>query len=152
MRGNPGRAALGDLGRCDRRPDPSHIGFVLGPRINAGGGVGRADLGARLLATDDPVEAAALAVELDRHNEERRAIEAQVLEAAVAQAEQQGDAAALVVTGEGWHPGVVGIVASRLKDRFHRPVCVVGIERSEEHPSELQYLMRTSYAVSSSKN
>src|SRR3546814_2634694 len=100
----------------------------LVPRINAGCRVGRADRGARLLATDDPVESAALAVELDRHNTERRAIEAQVLEAAVAQAEQQGYAAALVVTGEGWHPGVVGIVASRLKDRFHRPVCVVGIE------------------------
>lgn len=127
-RGNPGLAALGDVARLDRRPDPYHLGFVLGPRINAGGRVGRADLGARLLSTDDPVEAASLAAELDRHNEERRAIEAQVLEAAIAQAELQGDAAALVVTGEGWHPGVVGIVASRLKDRFHRPVCVVGIE------------------------
>src|SRR3546814_13812418 len=91
MRGNPGRAALGDLARLDRRPDPYHLGFVLGPRINAGGRVGRADLGARLLATDDPVEAAALAVELDRHNEERRAIDAQVREAAVAQAEQHAD-------------------------------------------------------------
>lgn len=127
-RGNPGLVALGDVARLDRRPDPYHLGFLLGPRINAGGRVGRADLGARLLSTDDPVEAAALATELDRHNEERRAIEAQVLEAAIAQAELQGDAAALVVTGAGWHPGVVGIVASRLKDRFHRPVCVVGIE------------------------
>lgn len=127
-RGNPGLAALSDVARLDRRPDPYHLGFVLGPRINAGGRVGRADLGARLLSTDDPVEAALLAAELDRYNEERRAIEAQVLEAAIAQAELQGDAAALVVTGEGWHPGVVGIVASRLKDRFHRPVCVVGVE------------------------
>lgn len=127
-RGNPGLAALGDVARLDRRPDPYHLGFVLGPRINAGGRVGRADLGARLLSTDDPVEAASLAAELDRYNEERRAIEAQVLEAALAQAEAQADAAALVVTGEGWHPGVVGIVASRLKDRFNRPACVVGIE------------------------
>jgi len=127
-RGNPGLAALGDVARLDRRPDPYHLGFVLGPRINAGGRVGRADLGARLLSTDDPVEAASLAAELDRYNEERRAIEAQVLEAALAQAEAQADAPALVVTGEGWHPGVVGIVASRLKDRFNRPACVVGIE------------------------
>jgi len=127
-RGNPGLAALGDIARLDRRPDPYHLGFVLGPRINAGGRVGRADLGARLLSTDDPAEAAALAVELDRYNDERRAIEAEVLEAAIRQAEDQGDVSALVVVGEGWHPGVVGIVASRLKDRFNRPACVVGIE------------------------
>lgn len=127
-RGNPGLAALGDVARLDRRPDPYHLGFVLGPRINAGGRVGRADLGARLLSTDDPAEAAALAAELDRYNDERRTIEAAVLEAAIGQAEVQADAAALVVTGEGWHPGVVGIVASRLKDRFHRPACVIGIE------------------------
>lgn len=127
-RGNPGLAALGDVARLDRRPDPYHLGFVLGPRINAGGRVGRADLGARLLSTDDPVEAAALAAELDRYNDERRVIESQVLEAAILQAEAQGDASALVVMGEGWHPGVVGIVASRLKDRFSRPACVVGIE------------------------
>ncbi len=127
-RGNPGLAALGDVARLDRRPDPYHLGFVLGPRINAGGRVGRADLGARLLSTDDPVEASTLAAELDRYNEERRTIEAQVLEAALAQAEAQADKPALVVTGEGWHPGVVGIVASRLKDRFNRPACVVGVE------------------------
>lgn len=127
-RGNPGLSALGDVARLDRRPDPYHLGFVLGPRINAGGRVGRADLGARLLSTDDPLEAAALSTELDRYNEERRTIETQVLEAAILQAETQVDAAALVVMGEGWHPGVVGIVASRLKDRFNRPVCVVGVE------------------------
>lgn len=130
-RGNPGLTALGDVARLDRRPDPYHLGFLLGPRINAGGRVGRADLGARLLTTDDPAEAAALAVELDRYNEERRVIEAQVLEAAIAQAEAQGDLPALVVSGEGWHPGVVGIVASRLKDRFHRPACVIGFENGE---------------------
>jgi single-stranded-DNA-specific exonuclease len=127
-RGNPGLAALGDTAKLDRRPDPYHLGFVLGPRINAGGRVGRADLGARLLATDDAAEAATLAAELDRYNGERRTIEAEVLEAAIAQAEAQADGAALVVVGEGWHPGVVGIVASRLKDRFHRPACVIGVE------------------------
>lgn len=127
-RSNPGLAALGDIARLDRRPDPYHLGFILGPRINAGGRVGQADLGARLLSTDDPSEALVLAGQLDRYNEERRAIEAEVLEAAIAQAEAQGDVSALVVSGEGWHPGVVGIVASRLKDRFRRPACVVGFE------------------------
>ena len=127
-RSNPGLAALGDIARLDRRPDPYHLGFILGPRINAGGRVGQADLGARLLSTDDASEAFVLAGQLDRYNEERRAIEAEVLESAIAQAEAQGDVPALVVSGEGWHPGVVGIVASRLKDRFRRPACVVGFE------------------------
>lgn len=130
-RANPGLTALGDAARLNRRPDPYHLGFVLGPRINAGGRVGQADLGARLLTTDDPGEAGRLAAELDRANEERRTIEAEVLAQAVEQAERQGAAPALVVAGEGWHPGVVGIVASRLKDRFHRPACVVGLENGE---------------------
>lgn len=127
-RSTTGLAALADVAGLDRRPDPYHLGFVLGPRINAGGRVGRADLGARLLSTEDPDEARRIAGELDRYNDERRAIEAEVLETAIAQAEQAGDAPVLVVAGEGWHPGVVGIVASRLKDRFHRPACVIGVE------------------------
>lgn len=127
-RGNIGLTALGDVAGLDRRPDPYHLGFVLGPRINAGGRVGQADLGARMLATEDAGEARSIATELDRYNDERRAIEAEVLESAIAQAEQAGDAPVLVVAGEGWHPGVVGIVASRLKDRFGRPACVIGIE------------------------
>ncbi len=127
-RATPGLAALADVAGLDRKPDPYHLGFVLGPRINAGGRVGKADLGARLLSTDDPTEARHIAGELDRYNDERRAIEAEVLADAIAQAEAAGDVPALVVAGEGWHPGVVGIVASRLKDRFHRPACVVGVE------------------------
>ena len=128
-RANIGLAALGDVAGLDRRPDPYHLGFVLGPRINAGGRVGRADLGARLLATEDTGDARAIASELDRHNDERRRIEAEVLDAAIAQAEgMDGDPPVLVVSGEGWHPGVVGIVASRLKDRFGRPACVIGVE------------------------
>lgn len=127
-RATPGLAALADVAGLDRKPDPYHLGFVLGPRINAGGRVGRADLGARLLSTDDPAEARQIAGELDRYNDDRRAIEAEVLEDAIAQGEAAGDCPVLVVSGEGWHPGVVGIVASRLKDRFHRPACVVGVE------------------------
>lgn len=127
-RATPGLAALADVAGLDRKPDPYHLGFVLGPRINAGGRVGRADLGARLLSTDDPAEARQIAGELDRYNDDRRTIEAEVLEDAIAQGEAAGDCPVLVVSGEGWHPGVVGIVASRLKDRFHRPACVVGVE------------------------
>lgn len=127
-RATPGLAALADVAGLDRKPDPYHLGFVLGPRINAGGRVGRADLGARLLSTDDPAEARQIAGELDRYNEERRTIEAEVLDRAIAQAEEAGDSPVLVVSGDGWHPGVVGIVASRLKDRFHRPACVIGVE------------------------
>lgn len=127
-RSSPGLAALADVAGLDRKPDPYHLGFVLGPRINAGGRVGRADLGARLLSTDDPAEARQIAGELDRYNDERRAIEAEVLDSAIAQAEAAGDAPVLVVSGQGWHPGVVGIVASRLKDRFHRPACVIGVD------------------------
>lgn len=127
-RSTPGLAALADVAGLDRKPDPYHLGFVLGPRINAGGRVGKADLGARLLSTDDPAEARHIAGELDRYNDERRAIEAEVLDSAIFQAEAAGDAPVLVVSGQGWHPGVVGIVASRLKDRFHRPACVIGVD------------------------
>ncbi len=127
-RSTPGLAALADVAGLDRKPDPYHLGFVLGPRINAGGRVGKADLGARLLSTDDPAEARHIAGELDRYNDERRAIEAEVLDSAIFQAEAAGDTPVLVVSGQGWHPGVVGIVASRLKDRFHRPACVIGVD------------------------
>lgn len=127
-RSTPGLAALADVAGLDRKPDPYHLGFVLGPRINAGGRVGRADLGARLLSTDDPAEARRIAGELDQYNNERRTIEAEVLNDAIAQAEEAGSGAAVVVAGEGWHPGVVGIVASRLKERFNRPACVIGVE------------------------
>lgn len=125
-RANEGLAALSDIAGLNERPDAWHLGFMLGPRVNAGGRVGRSDLGARLLACDDPAAARALAEELDRLNSERRAIEAAVLDAAITQAEGQGtDRAMLVVGDAGWHPGVIGIVASRLKDRYHRPVFVL---------------------------
>lgn len=129
-RSNIGLAALADIAGVKERPDAYHAGYVLGPRVNAGGRVGLADLGARLLSTDDPVEAMQLAQRLDSHNGERRAIEAAVLEDAVARAEADAgrESELVFVAGEGWHPGVVGIVASRLKERYSRPACVVALD------------------------
>ncbi|MDH3264655.1 MAG: single-stranded-DNA-specific exonuclease RecJ [Paracoccaceae bacterium] len=131
-RERPGLVALSDVARLDRPPAAYHLGFVLGPRVNAGGRVGAADLGARLLSTADPREAAALAAELDALNDERRRVEAAVLEEAMAQAEARGADAPLVwAAGEGWHPGVVGIVAARLKEAWGRPAVVIGLEGGE---------------------
>ena len=127
-RGNTGIAALSDVAGVGEKLDAYHAGFILGPRVNAGGRVGKADLGARLLSTEDPAEARALAVHLDLLNGERRAIEAQVLEAAIMQVERAGIGPIVFAAGQGWHPGVIGIVASRLKDRFNRPACVVAVE------------------------
>jgi len=124
-----GLRALADIARMDQAPTAYALGFVLGPRVNAGGRIGAADLGARLLATEDAAEAAALAERLDALNTERRDIEARVREAALAQAEARGMDAPLVWAAEaGWHPGVVGIVAARLKEAAHRPAVVIGIE------------------------
>lgn len=129
-RGRAGLAALSDVARLDSAPGTFHLGYLIGPRINAGGRVGRADLGARCLATDDPAEAARLAAQLDGFNTERRAIEAAVREAALAQAEARATLTPGVAwaAGEGWHPGVVGIVASRLKEATNRPSVVIGID------------------------
>jgi len=104
-------------------------GFALGPRINAAGRISEADLGLRLLLTEDRVEAMALAERLDGINRQRQEVEAGMLDIALREAEVQADAgnAALLVAGEGWHPGVVGIVAGRIKERFNRPACVAGI-------------------------
>ncbi|HYD11330.1 MAG TPA: single-stranded-DNA-specific exonuclease RecJ [Allosphingosinicella sp.] len=126
-RRNPGLAALADAARLNRAPECRDLGFALGPRINAGGRVGKSDLGVRLLTTEDPEEARAIAAELDRLNEERRAIEAAVCEAAEALAAAQGNRAVALVAAPGWHPGVIGIVAGRLKERLHRPAIVVAI-------------------------
>ncbi len=126
-RGNIGLAALGDAASVGERIDAYHAGFILGPRVNAGGRVGEADLGARLLSTDDPDEARALAARLHALNAERREIEALVLAQAIEQVER-GPAQALVfAAGADWHPGVIGIVASRLKERYNRPACVVAL-------------------------
>ena len=126
QRRNVGLTALAEAARLTRAPTASDLGFALGPRINAGGRVGRADLGVRLLTTTDPVEARAIATELDRLNEERRAIEAMVQEGA--EAMLCHDRAVCVVAGTGWHPGVIGIVAGRLKEKLGRPAIVIALD------------------------
>lgn len=128
-RARPGLVALADVARMSKAPDTHALGFLLGPRVNAGGRIGQADLGARLLATADPAEAAALAERLDQLNTERREVEAAVRAAAMAQAEARGTEGPLVwAAGEGWHPGVVGIAAARLKEAFNRPAVVIGLD------------------------
>lgn len=129
QRSRPGMVALADVARMNEAPRPYHLGFLLGPRVNAGGRIGKADLGARLLACTDPAEAGALAARLDQLNTERREIEEQVRLAALDQAEARGlDAPLVWAAADGWHPGVVGIVASRLKDAAHRPAIVIGFD------------------------
>ena len=128
-RATAGLVALADVAGIDERLDAYHAGFVLGPRINAGGRVGESDLGARLLSSDDPLEVKQLAVHLDALNRERREIEARVLAAAIEQVEHEARGGPLVFVGrEGWHPGVIGIVASRLRERYNRPACVYALE------------------------
>lgn len=131
---NPGLAAL--LTAAAAAPGPAtayHAGFILGPRINAGGRIGRSDLGARLLSTDDPAEAAELAAELDALNRARREVERQVTDEAIRRVEAANghaeEHAVIVVEGDDWHPGVVGIVAGRLRERWRRPVIVIGVDR-----------------------
>ena len=129
LRRRPGLAALADVARMDGAPTAYHLGFLLGPRINAGGRIGRADLGARLLSTADPHEAASIAEKLDQLNTDRRAVEAEVRAAALAQVESRAMNGPLVwAAGRGWHPGVVGIVAARLKEATGRPAIVIGLE------------------------
>lgn len=131
---NPGLKALMDVAGATGPASVFHAGFILGPRINAGGRIGRSDLGARLLSTDDPQEAALLAVELDRLNTDRKDIEREVAEAAVALIERDSnfdpDDPVIVVAGDGWHPGVIGIVAGRLRERYRKPVVVIGLDRA----------------------
>ena len=128
QRRNIGLVALAQASRLTRDPLCSDLGFALGPRINAGGRVGKSDLGVRLLTTTDPEEARGIAAELDRLNEERRAIEAEVQEQAERLAENQSNRAIVQVTGIGWHPGVIGIVAGRLKEKFQRPAIVIALD------------------------
>ena len=127
-RRNIGLVALAEAARLVKPPTARDLGFALGPRINAGGRVGKSDLGVRLLTATDPEEARIIAAELDRLNEERRAIEMLVTEQAGEAAEAQANAPLILVSGRGWHPGVIGIVASRLKERFGRPAIVIAEE------------------------
>lgn len=128
-RARPGIAALLDVAQTRDRPSAFTCGFGLGPRINAAGRISEADLGLRLLLAQDPAEAVALATLLDSVNRQRQEVEASVLEAAFQAAETQAAAghAAMLICGAGWHPGVVGIVAGRIKERYNRPTCVAGI-------------------------
>ena len=127
-----GHVSLMDVARLSGPPEAWHLGFLLGPRINAGGRIGQADLGVRLLIEDDPIEAAKIAAELDRLNRERQAIETETLAQAEAEAmaalgiEEHG--AVVVTAAEGWHPGVVGLVAARLKEKFGRPAFAIALE------------------------
>lgn len=130
-RENTGMAALSDASRLKRAPVCSDLGFALGPRINAGGRVGESTLGVRLLTTQDADEARAIAAQLSTLNEERRDIEAAVQEAAEAQIAQQHNRAVIVVHGAGWHPGVIGIVAGRIKEKTGKPTIVIACDGEE---------------------
>lgn len=129
---NPGLAALIETAGSKGPATAFSAGFILGPRINAGGRIGRADLGARLLSTDDIDEARQIARELDALNAARKDVEREVTEAAVRMVERDSnfdpDAPVIVAAGEGWHPGVIGIVAGRLRERWRKPVIVIGVD------------------------
>jgi single-stranded-DNA-specific exonuclease len=124
-RHNVGMSALAEAARLVKPPSCRDLGFALGPRINAGGRVGKSDLGVRLLTATDPEEARSIAAELDRLNEERRAIEMLVCEQAEEQAAKLNGASVITVMSPGWHQGVIGIVAGRIKERFGRPAIVI---------------------------
>lgn len=128
-RRNLGLSALADVGGLDEVPGTFHLGFVMGPRVNAGGRIGASELGARLLSTDDPADATEIAHRLDGFNAERKDIESHVLGQAIEALEAEAaNRPTTFVAGENWHPGVIGIVASRLKDRYNRPACVLSID------------------------
>ncbi len=131
-RENIGLSALIDASRLNRAPTCSDLGFALGPRINAGGRVGEATLGVRLLTTRDPEEARDIAARLSALNDERRAIEQAVQEAAEAQIDAQHNRAVVVVAGKGWHPGVIGIVAGRIKEKTGKPTLVIALDADED--------------------
>ena len=131
MRQNPGIVALGDVAGLSEAPGTFHAGFMFGPRVNAGGRVGEAGLGARLLSTDDPLEAKKIAQQLHQYNAERKELEKAVLDEAIERAEASlNNNLVLLVDGEGWHPGVIGIVAARLKEKYNRPACVIAFDEN----------------------
>ncbi len=129
-RRNPGLTALADVSGVDSKPGTYHAGFLIGPRINAGGRIAACDLGAQLLSTSDTMQAKVLAEKLHGLNQERKEIEEMVLNDAMAQADKlfKPELGALVLAGKNWHPGVIGIVASRVKDKYHRPVFILSLD------------------------
>lgn len=128
MRRNAGLAALANINNLSEAPTAFHAGFIFGPRVNAGGRIGEADIGSRLLSTDDPLEARDLAQRLHDYNAERKAMEDDMLQQALEQAEGVKDDPVILVAGDGWHPGVIGIVAARIKEKYNRPACVVAFD------------------------
>ena len=123
-----GLRALADAARVRGAPTPYHLGFLIGPRINAGGRIGRAELGALLLTCEDEIEAGRLAAELDRLNIERQEVERATLAEAEAMLQRANEGPVVVASGEGWHPGVVGLVAARLKERTGRPAFAIALD------------------------
>ena len=131
MRQNTGIVALCDVAGVDSAPSVFHLGYLLGPRVNAGGRVGQSDLGAQLLSCDDPLVARPLAVKLHEHNAERTAIETIMIEEAVAAiAPPTADDRIMLVPGDDWHPGVIGIVAARLKEKYNLPAAVIAFDEN----------------------
>jgi single-stranded-DNA-specific exonuclease len=127
QRKNLGMTTLCDIAGLNEKPNCYHLGFLLGPRINAGGRVGKSSLGANLLSTECVIEAGKLASELEIHNNERKVIELMIIEEAMQMALSQENDSSLFIVGNGWHPGVIGIVAGRLKERFNKPVSVIAL-------------------------
>ena len=128
-RRNIGLRALADISSVDEFPTAYHLGFQMGPRVNAGGRVGEAALGSRLLSSDNPQESFSIAKQLDEYNAERKEIEATCLDQAIELVEKEGREESITyVAAENWHPGVIGIVASRLKERYNKPAMVVAFE------------------------
>ncbi len=127
QRKNLGIATLSNVARLEVVPQSYHLGFVLGPRINAGGRVGEGLLGAQLLSTQDPMEAFSIATKLEQLNDERRSVEALILEEAIQEVEKKElyKNSLVVVTGENWHQGILGILASRIKEKYNRPAAVI---------------------------
>lgn len=136
-RRNVGLRALSDISRLDKAPDAYHLGFMLGPRVNAGGRVGESPLGSILLSCQDDIEAQNIAVRLDGYNTDRKFIEAEVQDQALAMALDEAGANGKLwplacIAGEGWHPGVIGIVASRIKDKFNVPTIIIALEKQSD--------------------
>ncbi|NVK18385.1 MAG: single-stranded-DNA-specific exonuclease RecJ [Methylocystaceae bacterium] len=135
-RANPGLAALADTAGVNEAPEAYHAGYILGPRVNAGGRVGESYLGANLLSTDNAKLAAEIAAQLDGYNHDRKELEQNVLDDAIAQVDAVEHKGIVIAVGEGWHPGVIGIVASRLKERYSLPACVISFnEDGQGHGS-----------------
>lgn len=134
-RGNTGLAALADTAGVNEPPEAYHAGYILGPRVNAGGRVGESYLGANLLSTDNAGMAAEIAAQLDGYNAERKELEQLVLDEAISQVDQQDNGSIIIAVGAGWHPGVIGIVASRLKERYSLPACVISLSDGVGHGS-----------------